>query len=391
MLMDVMQVNLNRRTRADVVVRRSVRERAIGGLSLIELLIVMALLSFIVLGLMAVFDQTQRAFKTGMAQVDVLEGGRAAMDRITREVQEIAPLPGGRVAMARLWVDLYAKDPQAKTLPATEGWHLINAATFEPDDFPNDPDGYFFHEEFPQLLPGGSTSRTNYFQTLFFTLRDRQVWRGVAYLVLGDSGDYLEGARDGVGALYRYETAVHARALPGESLSGGLLGRFNRDYNDWRLEWAEDRSAARPPEAFGFRRVLDGVIHFSVSSYVTNGYRVTPDDLYAYGATNQFLWLRDGFVDAGYRATAQGDVAWGAGGAVAPLTWERIDFRFLGDTVPTAVEIELGVVEPEVAEKVNAIGAPAAAERFLNEQVGKVHIFKQRVPIHSVNPRAYDQ
>ena len=65
-----------------------------GAFSLIELLVVMTLLSFIIIGLLAVFDQTQRAFKTGMSQVDVLESGRATMDLITREVEQMASLTG---------------------------------------------------------------------------------------------------------------------------------------------------------------------------------------------------------------------------------------------------------------------------------------------------------
>ena len=54
-------------------------------------MVVTALLSVIVLGLMAMFTQTQRAFRTGMAQTDVLESGRMAADLLTRELEQITP------------------------------------------------------------------------------------------------------------------------------------------------------------------------------------------------------------------------------------------------------------------------------------------------------------
>ncbi len=59
--------------------------------SLIEILVVIGLLSVIILGLLAMFNQTQRAFRTGMTQVDVLASGRAASDMIARELSQITP------------------------------------------------------------------------------------------------------------------------------------------------------------------------------------------------------------------------------------------------------------------------------------------------------------
>src|SRR5260370_29875183 len=59
---------------------------SIRAFSLVEILVTMALLSVIVLGLLAMFHQTQRAFTQSLMQVDVLEAGRAATDVMTREV-----------------------------------------------------------------------------------------------------------------------------------------------------------------------------------------------------------------------------------------------------------------------------------------------------------------
>src|SRR5437868_14780146 len=68
-------------------------QSAIGNSSaftLIEIMIVAVLLTVIVLGLLAMFQQTQKAFRVGMTQTDVLESGRATMHLITRDLEHIA-------------------------------------------------------------------------------------------------------------------------------------------------------------------------------------------------------------------------------------------------------------------------------------------------------------
>ncbi len=59
--------------------------------SLVEVLLVMALLSLIVLVLMTVFNSTQSAFRAGVTQTDVLEGGRVAMDMIVSDLKVMTP------------------------------------------------------------------------------------------------------------------------------------------------------------------------------------------------------------------------------------------------------------------------------------------------------------
>src|SRR5258708_2837402 len=59
--------------------------------SLIEILIVVALLSIIILGLLAMFSQTQKAFRAGLTQTDVLQAGRLAGDMLGRELEQITP------------------------------------------------------------------------------------------------------------------------------------------------------------------------------------------------------------------------------------------------------------------------------------------------------------
>ena len=137
--------------------------------SLIEVMVAVTLMSVIVLGLLTMFSQTQRAFRSGITQVDVMESGRASLEMMAREMEQAAPtrLPNS--------VNFYA------------GWN----------------NGYLL----PQTLPGqngaGQTQwRTNILQNLAFTTRENQNWQGVGYAVAFDNSS--------VGTLYRYETNASA-------------------------------------------------------------------------------------------------------------------------------------------------------------------------------------
>src|SRR5216684_7047424 len=61
------------------------------GFTLIELLVAVTLMSFIVLGLLAMLTTTQRAFRGSLNQTDVEESGRIATEMIVRELQQMTP------------------------------------------------------------------------------------------------------------------------------------------------------------------------------------------------------------------------------------------------------------------------------------------------------------
>src|SRR6516225_9991687 len=54
------------------------------GFSLIEILVAVGILSFMIIGLLALFNQTSRAFRTGMTQSDVLESARSVSEMMGR-------------------------------------------------------------------------------------------------------------------------------------------------------------------------------------------------------------------------------------------------------------------------------------------------------------------
>ena len=88
------ECRMENRTRSVFVIRHSsfVIRRAF---SLVELMVAMALLSLIVIALMAVFSSTQTAFRAASTQSDVLEAGRNAMDLIAEDLRQAALSGGG--------------------------------------------------------------------------------------------------------------------------------------------------------------------------------------------------------------------------------------------------------------------------------------------------------
>ncbi|TAK92774.1 MAG: prepilin-type N-terminal cleavage/methylation domain-containing protein [Verrucomicrobia bacterium] len=187
----------------------SLRSRA-RAFSLIEILVVVALLSVIILGLVLMFDQTQRAFRAGMTQTDVLEGGRAATELIARELSQMTP----------------ANDVNARSFQA---WTP-----------------YYSYLE--QGLPGNSplVARTNVLERLYFLTRENQTLKAIGYAF--DDSEYAGG----VGTLYRFEGEMQTITNSNPEI---LFMRFTNTFSNVKAN----------------SRVIDGVVTFKVRTYSTNG------------------------------------------------------------------------------------------------------------------------
>ncbi|RME91967.1 MAG: prepilin-type N-terminal cleavage/methylation domain-containing protein [Verrucomicrobia bacterium] len=135
------------------------------GFSLLELLLAVTIMSVIVVALYGMFYHVQRGLRANVNQVDVLEGGRAALDLLARELTQMAP-------SHRAW-----------GLNATGALSGAYAPTV-------------------QVLADGVSLRTNVLQEVAFLTRYNQEFTATAYRVL-----YAEG---GVGVLSSYST----NALP---------------------------------------------------------------------------------------------------------------------------------------------------------------------------------
>ena len=184
-----------------------------GGFSLVEVLIAVTLMSVIVLGLLAMFSQTQRAFRTGVTQTDVMEAGRSALEMVAREVEQTTP-----TCMSNS-VNLFA------------GWN-----------------NYSLVQSLTGKTPAGNDQwRTNIQQNLLFTSRENQTWSWIGYGVVST------GALPG--ALYRYETNVSAIEMA-EVVARGRVDPFTNTNRQAQL--------------------VDGVVGFRVLAYDLYGQLITP-------------------------------------------------------------------------------------------------------------------
>ena len=255
--------------------------------TVIEIMLAMSLLAIIIVGLLAMFYQVQRAFRLGTAQVDVMEGGRATMGLLTRELQELVPTQVEGVT-------------NFVVVPSLGG------------AFTN------------QKLPSGNL-RTNYLRDLCFVSKlDNDQWVWTTYRI--------SNAVSGVGTLYRFVTNAYVEPVP--LLARPALGNLSRLMCE-----------ARPDKDGGFHPVVDGVVHFAATAYDLRG-RLA--DTNAFPAIGLGYAYRDG-------------------------------------ELPAYVDLEMAVLETGAVEKFRARSAIDAtrAATFLEQQIGRTHVFRQRVAIRA--------
>ena len=199
------------RIRLQPVPARRAAERA---LTLLEMMVAISLLLIIVLGLYAMFDQTQKAFRSGLTQIDVLEAQRASMDIMIREVEQSCPLPG-----ATGCTNFYS----------------------EVNPFP-----------VPLLLPlNGPTNFPTEIDNFFFLNRSQTNWIGVAYLIAPTSTNTSDQTLflNGVGTLYRFSYTTNGPTVNATNLVDAFLNATFADY----------------------QRVADGAVHLKLRAYQPDG------------------------------------------------------------------------------------------------------------------------
>jgi hypothetical protein len=188
-------------------------------------MVAVSVLSLIVVVLYNIFDNTQRAMRSNAAQVDVMEGGRAAAELISRDLEQMTEL--GLTGATNFYV-------HSSGLP------------------------------FPQSLPGPTNDlnrRTNFQQELFFTSRFNKQGSGIGYRIEPTNGV--------VGSLYRYVQDVPAAFLTPSLLSSNFFRFAKTNY----------------PKVF--QRVTDGVVHFRVTAFDSLGQPIDPRFYPTNRATNR--------------------------------------------------------------------------------------------------------
>jgi prepilin-type N-terminal cleavage/methylation domain-containing protein len=252
------------------------------GFTLLEMLVSVAVMVVIILSLYSMFASTQKAFRGISGEVDVLEGGRAAVELISRDIAQAV----------------------AGNLENYPNFGVFNNSIIRTPAILIAPDG------------PGTLIQTNFLQDFFLLIRNGQQWEGHGYYVhRSPSGTNFNIATNGFGALYRFQTNVAALNPAGPMINGFY--------------------AANPAQSNSFL-ILDGVIHLTLRAFNASGVDITP-----------------------------------LGGSLA------------GDRVPHLVELELGVLEPDIVGQARSLPTYAAFTNFLNQKAGKVHYFRQQIPVRS--------
>jgi len=264
-------------------------------------MLAVSLLALIIVGLLAMFYQVQRAFRLGTAQADVMEGGRATMSLVMRGLMEMAPT---QITDTQV-------QPVTNCLIVPSEWQQLAS-----------PDASTV-----QLLPS-QAARLNYLRDLCYISRVGDDWYATAYRI--------SNAVSGVGTLYRMVEHWTNNSNPELTISDVLVP----------LSHLMVTSRVDHPS---FHQVVDGVVHFSplpcnrfgqAAATVTNAFRLP-----------------------GQAATDS--------------------YAFTNTMLPAYIDLELAVLEPGAVEKFRARASidPARATNFLATQIGRTHVFRQRVAI----------
>ena len=379
--------------------------------SLVELLVAVALMTVIIGGLYSMFNETQRALRTNLSQVDVLESGRSAIELIVQDIQQ-AEAPG----------PLQQEMPGEIFFPPTRIPNSSPLAITNKD--PHFFSGIQINSVNPQVaLPliqnladhgvenSGETivnQRVNILQEVFFLTRSNLNWIAKGYFVSPSrTNAALPNAPETIsyGTLFRFSSpnVIFDSIDPDRDRTFEPQRRINSkpkwlDYqnNDDLLRndllqnfWKVYQQVKRESDFIAFnvnnrgekieRRavafpLVDGVVHFKMQPMDSLGQPMH------YWTNNPVaeLKLKQSHYRYGSSVVLKPDEAAGLFGNIGVVGKTRS--AFYDDSLPAYVELEIGILNPSTLEKVKSMeGDSELVEDFLRQQAGNVHLFRRMV------------
>ncbi len=333
------------------------RQRRSGRLAftLVELMVAMSVLTLIVFVLFKIFDKTQRAMRSNAAQVDVMEGGRAVMDLLRRDLEQMESPEGLTTNNVNFYAGLAVRGASLE-LPG-----------YDPDDSSTWPDNL----------------KQNYLDEIYFLRPSREstsneVWEATVYRVLARTNltpnelvypQYATNyAVEGVGWLARrsFEVPTLKPMDPSEA-EPRYLGAPIQDLT----HPLNQALGVRPIDWARFSQVAGGIVHFKVTPLDSRGQPVWQ----AVGSRDGMMLNPPDFL------AYPGEVAFQPV-AGDPETWR---YYFVGEGMPASLQVELGVLEPQVVGRLNGLPNARVRAEFLREQAAKIHYFEQRIPLRSAS------
>ncbi len=308
--------------------------------TLVEILVVVVLMSFIILVLMGVFTSTQKAFRASLTQNDVLEGGRAVMGMIKNDLEGMTPSYGRNAN-------------QANGLRfAADGW------SFVPVNFQVGVLASGANTPLVQPLTGSGQFRANVLESFFILTRQNLTWTGVGYVVDTTSTTYFN-------PLYRFSISTNVQAADPTML-----------YNVFLANLPAYTGLPISPTNPSMSHLMDGVVDLRVRAYAPSGW-----------------WMTDYYYDSvgRYMTNINQNLSFSPVLGVAGSLGDAGLYMF-SNTLPASVEINLGVLEDRSIQRAQSLPnvAPVWAQsNYLAQQAGQVHVFRQCVWIRNVDPSAY--
>jgi len=304
--------------------------------SLLELLVAIGLLTLVILTLYAMFDQTQKALHANISQTDVMESGRSVMELIVRDIERAqSPNLAGAINLA-----IQKADFVKSTLPTD---------TFVP---PRITDAK--HRDYP-------------LNSLFFLGQAQSnLWTAFGFYV-GHNADASKPPDETLGTLYRFQdpyvqsprglaaadrfrafyifpkSSSYALNRPDPQNEKNYLNRFHRATNSTRL--------------------LDNVLFFRVLPFGREGLPIDQNTPRAYfAATNP---LAKGITVTNNPVSTYFSTA------------------FTGTALPSAVEVELGMLSPRLWTQYTNQASFDLKTNFLAKHTADILVFRQRIPLRT--------
>jgi hypothetical protein len=259
-----------------------------------------------------------------VTQVDVLEAGRAAMDFLVRDFEQLA---ASRVQReTNLLVGM-------SPLPLRRSEGLALRRMYYVTNPPPDFDGY--NPVVQNLMIAGAT-RTNVLSEAYLLNRLGDRFIGVSYRVIN--------ATNGVGTLARRSDEMPVRYMAHGWLSSNVL----------------------TAPALTYAPVVDRVIHFRIQAFDAAGLPMS------WETTNRF-------TNRIYYPIVKLNTNVFIGRDRLPTETACL---FLTNALPAYLEVELGLLEPRAYDQYRAFDAASPmAHRFLENRAAQVHLFRQRIPV----------
>lgn len=304
--------------------------RARSGFTIIEMIIAVTITTVITLALTAVFGQVQRAFRAGIQQVDVFEGGRASLDLVAQDLEQMVTL--GDLEFTNFW-----------TVPFQPGMYNTLGNPRENTGFLTIQQEALFFQEYNDVI-----------KAVGYRLIPDQRAPGIDY---EEADDLIRVVR-----VFRFETSVSRTALrfrPNETWAQ-VVNAFLQD----PLALPVDANVASV--ASQFQEVLGGVVHFRVIPQYQNG-RVWDKSLEDFYYQN-----RDPFADRDIEVDS-----------TQPRGGPAFTYAFSENALPAYVELEIGVMEPAVLDEWRSIAEAnmQGASNFIRDESSKIHMFRRRMAI----------